>query len=792
MRLVLFFVIVNASFLSSLYAQEYQENLERDVLTFTDIASNEELDKPQIFSASRSNKVINDLPFTVTVIEREEILKNGYVTLVDVLKSMPGIKVSQPGSGEEGETFLFRGFIGNTYTKILINGIPIQPSVLGGIPIGAQLPIRQAERIEIIYGSSSALYGADATAGVINIITKKPDKGFFAQGDIETGSDGYKYLNFMLGGKTGKDDNTITYSIYGSSFKRDRLDIYKGHEDIYNPMYYVLLNDTDIYFDWDGYGFTPENPLDFSEEYLDERFKEANVPEDIQKEIKEDYFVDNLLNYRDKLQTISQQSSMLGAEIAYKGFKLSLNSMYRRDYPSLGRSNYLYTYEFPQIYFAETIQRLTLSYNKNLSDNLSTTTNFSYLRHRQDKNTAFSATYNDGNFSYIYQASDDFFGEHLVSYNFHKNFELVTGISFQYSSNLPKTNELFEPFDPQNYKPFKGYVPEPDPILGDFGYNPVNFKNIAGFIQLYATYQKFNLIAGFRADNSSLYGATFNPRAAAIYKFTSSTSIEASFGTAFKAPASSVIYYSLGLTYDIPDSLAIYAVTPNTDLEPEIFQSFESSVKHNFSENLNLSVSVFYNRITNLIKGVVIPIDTLKYPNASPFDSDTRTNINSNEAKASLAGLQVSLRGRNLIKPINAGFDLNITLSEGTERLAENQGNLNDFRMMPEFMAQLKLNFTLFEKLYLNFENVCMGGWYRRYTPSYEAFNNPLFKNDGYYTLDILADYKVSENVSAFFRMKNVFDAKYGGIGATGLDVDLLYNPQLARNTQVGLRFNLN
>ena len=60
-----------------------------------------------------------------------------------------------------------RGLLGNSKTRILINGTPIRPFSQDGMDIGAQLPIRQADRIEIVLGPGASLYGSDAVAGVI-------------------------------------------------------------------------------------------------------------------------------------------------------------------------------------------------------------------------------------------------------------------------------------------------------------------------------------------------------------------------------------------------------------------------------------------------------------------------------------------------------------------------------------------------------------------------------------------------------------------------------------------------
>jgi outer membrane cobalamin receptor len=121
------------------------------------------------------------------VFKAEDILRNGFVTLTDVLKAAPGIRVSQPGNAVEGETFMVRGLSGNQYMKILIDDVPIKPSVTLGMPIGAQLPIRQAERIEIMYGPAGVIYGDETCAGVVNIILKESERPVYTQADLGFG-----------------------------------------------------------------------------------------------------------------------------------------------------------------------------------------------------------------------------------------------------------------------------------------------------------------------------------------------------------------------------------------------------------------------------------------------------------------------------------------------------------------------------------------------------------------------------------------------------------------------------
>ncbi|MCB0662908.1 MAG: TonB-dependent receptor plug domain-containing protein, partial [Saprospiraceae bacterium] len=179
--------------------------------------NNKSFEKQEFLSASRTVKNVGDLPFTVHVITKEEIQRNGYVTLVDAMKTVPGVRVSQPGSSLEGEMFMMRGLIGNRYAKILINDVPIKPTGLLGMPIGAQLPIKQAERIEIIFGPAASIYGADASAGVINIITRTSERPVYVNADIAFGAESFRGLNLLLGGKMGKGKNIVRFSLFGSS-----------------------------------------------------------------------------------------------------------------------------------------------------------------------------------------------------------------------------------------------------------------------------------------------------------------------------------------------------------------------------------------------------------------------------------------------------------------------------------------------------------------------------------------------------------------------------------------------
>ena len=126
----LIYLLMIAS-LSALNGQQPEGSLKLDA---SDLVFRTDTVEMNVVSASRSSKKIGELPITIYVVTRDEIRKNHYYSLIDVLKNLPGIRVSQPGTGEMGESFDLRGLIGNLYTLILINGLPVKPTAAIGMP----------------------------------------------------------------------------------------------------------------------------------------------------------------------------------------------------------------------------------------------------------------------------------------------------------------------------------------------------------------------------------------------------------------------------------------------------------------------------------------------------------------------------------------------------------------------------------------------------------------------------------------------------------------------------------
>src|SRR4030043_232451 len=116
-------------------------------------------------------------PANVTVITREEIEKSNSQTVIDLVRTEVGVVVRDYyGTGKTASVDI-RGFgeTGPLNTLVLVDGRRVNEIDLSGVD-WTQIPLDQIERIEILRGPGSVLYGDNAVGGVINIITRKPEK----------------------------------------------------------------------------------------------------------------------------------------------------------------------------------------------------------------------------------------------------------------------------------------------------------------------------------------------------------------------------------------------------------------------------------------------------------------------------------------------------------------------------------------------------------------------------------------------------------------------------------------
>jgi vitamin B12 transporter len=162
-----------------------------------------------VVTANRIASPAEEIGSSVTVIGREEIERRGESSVLDLLRTVPGLEVTQGGgAGSIGSVFL-RGADSN-HTLVLIDGVRVT-NTSGGFDFSS-LRADNVERIEILRGPQSTLYGSEAIGGVVSITTRQGRSGVHAMVDGRAGSyDSHELLAHVDGG-AGRFD----YSLSGS------------------------------------------------------------------------------------------------------------------------------------------------------------------------------------------------------------------------------------------------------------------------------------------------------------------------------------------------------------------------------------------------------------------------------------------------------------------------------------------------------------------------------------------------------------------------------------------------
>ncbi len=139
-----------------------------------------------VVTATRTTRTLAQTTSAVTVITRQQIEAKKPLDLVDAIRLAPGVSISQSGTQGKTASIFMRGTNSNQ-TLVLIDGVRANSPADGRFDFGT-IPVENIERIEIVRGPQSALYGSDALGGVINIITRKGTGDFQSGARLELGS----------------------------------------------------------------------------------------------------------------------------------------------------------------------------------------------------------------------------------------------------------------------------------------------------------------------------------------------------------------------------------------------------------------------------------------------------------------------------------------------------------------------------------------------------------------------------------------------------------------------------
>ncbi len=737
-------------------------------------------------SATRSPEDVEELPWSVWVITADDILRYGFVTLGDVLKAAPGIRVSASGNALEGETFLMRGLSGNQYVKILINDVPVKPSVAAGISIGAQLPIRQAQRIEVLYGPASAIYGNEACAGVINIILKESERPVFTQADISFGTNGYNSLDVMCGGKLGKDKNIFRFGAYGSSTVRERSDLYYD-QNLFNLDNYRPFGLSDSLY---------RRNLNF-------------IPAEVGSN-------------QPKTVPAAHESRLFGINLTWRGLHFTYHRMSRTEYSPLGLNPLAVSWSNSSDQLLERTETFSLGFQR-IRRRWVTNTNISILNYRVN-NTSTSTYIFDrlsaANFRFDQQqmpATPDSVllqrtfaklaqnSRYTVAGGFDARFEsrlkaslgsrlyLDAGLQVNLSGGVAPVSHLAVPVELDllgqgNSDEILPFTPSRDADL-----------DATVFSQLEWRTRKWTLLAGtaanFSVNNDRLILVT--PRAAAFYRLDSVWSAYANYAAGYRRPS----FYQMAQSYSLYVS---NSGTGESALLPgrggpqiaEIIRSYEAGVRYR-KQGYRAQLTFFQQQGTHLIRPGFLQKQTPTGPN----DLWTYGYRNTPGLAMSMWGLQglfvsedYNYQKADRLKgyQLSGRTEVFIQYARGREWYGDQRTATGDVFNAPRLQTQVRFVFNINKLEMMLASNrqtstLSKSVLYRDQVQRATQERYPTFR-----TWDMRAQIFLSNHFLVYFQLQNMFNRRYAGLDATGTPDDLLYNPQPGRLVRFGVNYNMN
>jgi len=164
---------------------------------------------PIVVTATRNAQTIDDSLASVTVITREEIERTQAEDLLELLTGKMGIDIINNGGRGKASSLYLRG-TSSEHVLVLIDGAKMGSATLGSVSF-QHLPVSQIDRIEIVRGPRSSLYGSEAIGGVIQIFTRKGKKSFSANESITIGR--YRSTQISTGASMNNTDTALSVQL---------------------------------------------------------------------------------------------------------------------------------------------------------------------------------------------------------------------------------------------------------------------------------------------------------------------------------------------------------------------------------------------------------------------------------------------------------------------------------------------------------------------------------------------------------------------------------------------------
>lgn len=543
----------------------------------------------EVVTASKKAQKSSLAPATIHVITENQIKNRGYRNLAQLLEDIPEIEVQKKSVTETNNIISFRGIAGNEKFVILMDGFRINSA--DGTPhaVTENYSLANAKKVEVILGPSSALYGADAFGGIINIITKEGK-------DV----DGAKIV-----GSFGQFTTTDNSFVFGKKLSDNLSFVLSG-----NGYFSKEPNFSEIYtkeFDWYNNKYKNTGEMRLS----------PFAPDTIVK-------TDPIKPYDTPTLAYS-----FNGKVNFDNFEIGFFKNQETHNSSVGLKPDFNIYQGDALYRTN-VDSVYAKHNFLSNDKKwGLQTSISRNGFELSPDSKFVNTFTAYKEGYKYASGASIKIEEQANYDFSDNFSVIGGANFENVNSLPKTGDLPKPYNKENVMANQGEyylgtnIKDKNgkdlSIAQDF-YN-LNYNNIGSYLQLqYNPFNTLGLTLGTRFDYNTRYGSSLNPRLGLVFNPVKPLTFKLLYGEAFLAPSPYKAYQHYGSfipekdkdSGDITGLVGPFWHLPNPDLQPEKLRSIEGSLSYYLTDNVFVSLNGYYNNISNLIVVEVKPNQTFK------------------------------------------------------------------------------------------------------------------------------------------------------------------------------------
>ena len=754
--------------------------------------SNDPLSLDEVFvSATRTKKSIDRVTASVEVINVKDIERMGAQTVKDIFQNTPGLNLQYgtfPSASSKSKSSVTIRGIGGAGTLWLLDGRRISSEVKNPYEMD-RIPASMIERIEIIKGSMSALYGADAMGGVINIITKK-SKGVFV-GDVSVSyganADG-DGVNFPINANIRGGIGNLRYSVYGSYQNRDpyteleKTNTKVGGEhhtpsQLPNSPTYLNPNGPTggkpFYLQADGsVKPKPINPVNLSTDKVAAQNAFSQFSSTVSNNIKDSYDIDVTYLEDSDVATIGGRVDYDFSDIFTAGFDINYfkedrKGVYKGFFHPMGLISPIghkvnpivgYNPDNTPISFFDKFGKVrgkipAWDVPVNSKDNnyrLDASIDFTYTPSDQLKlfarvyrsfyekiNTTTMKEFSDFGYPSEEKSAASGMSANVTITSFEtyatwvatQKQTIVLGGEYRTEGREATVFSQGPEFDERNVNYLAFYLQDEWKITDDLN------LTIGG---RYDAYTQDSYIDDLKNNHEENTNDKFTFRIGAVKKFDKLFKLRANFAQGYRVPDIRELFIQKLTPAGL--QLGAHTVSPQFnktlyDIKPESINTYELAANGS-SSNFSYELIGFYNDVTNMIEKVAVDSNS-----DNKIDYFTFINL----ASATTFGFELRLK-YNLLENVNVDFFW-------SELKTENKETDNDLEFNPERRVNLGLNWDVNKNLNFNTMITYIG-------EQYFALGGTDMKTNDYTLVNLNTRYKLNSNFELFGGINNVFNAE--------------------------------